>query len=109
MMMMMIIIIIIINMLRRIFGPMRDEVVGGCRGLHNVELHNLYASPNIIRVMRSRRMRGIGCVARMGEVRNVYNILVGKQEGKRLLERPRHRWEDNIRMDVSEIGWECVD
>jgi hypothetical protein len=85
--------------LRRIFGPRRDEETGVWRKLHNEELHNLYSSPNIIRRIKSRRMRGVGHVARMGEKRNVYRILVGKPEGKRPLGRPRRRWVDNIKMD----------
>jgi hypothetical protein len=72
--------------------------------LHNEELHNLYFSPSIIRIIKSRRMRWAGHVARMGEKRNSYRILVGKPEGKRPLGRPRRRWEDNIRMDLREIG-----
>jgi hypothetical protein len=76
------------RVLRRIFGPKRDEVTGGWRKLHNEELHNLYSSPTIIRVIKSRRMRWAGHVARMGERRNAYRILVGKPEAKRLLGRP---------------------
>jgi hypothetical protein len=79
------------RVLRRIFGPNRDRVTGGWRELHNEELHNLYSSPNIIRIMKSRRMRWAGHVARMGEKRNVYRLLVGKPEGKRPLRRPRRR------------------
>jgi hypothetical protein len=82
-----------------------DEVTGEWRKLHNGELHNLYSSPDIIRQIKSRRMRGAGHVARMGEGRNVYRVLVGKPEGKRALERPRRRWEDGIKMDFREIGW----
>jgi hypothetical protein len=78
----------------RTFGPKKDEVTGGWRKLH--ELHNLYSSPSIIRMMKSRRMRGAGHVARMGEKTNAYRILVGKPEGKKPLGRPRHRWVDNI-------------
>jgi hypothetical protein len=74
--------------------------------LHNEELHNLYSSPDIIRQIKSRRMRWAGHVARMGEGRNVYRVLVGKPEGKRPLGRPRRRWEDGIKMDLREIGWE---
>jgi hypothetical protein len=88
--------------------PKRDEVTGEWRKLHNEELHNLYSSL-IIRQIKSRRMRWAGHVARMGEERNVYKVLVRKPEGKRPLERPRHRWEDGIRMDLREIGLESVD
>jgi hypothetical protein len=93
------------RVLRRIFGPTRDEVSGEWRKLHNRELHNLYSSPDIIRQIKSRRMRWAGHVARMGEGRNVYRVLVGKAEGKRPLERPRRRCEDGIKMDLREIGW----
>jgi hypothetical protein len=82
--------------LRRIFRPQRDEVIGSYRKLHNEELHNLYFSPNIIRMMKSRRMRLAGHVARMGEKRNACRILIGTPERKRLLGRPRRMWEDNI-------------
>jgi hypothetical protein len=93
-----------------LFGPKRDEVIGGWRKLHNDELHNLYSSPSIIIMIKSKRVRWTGHVARMGKNRNAYRILVGKPEGKRPLGRPRHRWEDNIRMDLREIeeggmGW----
>jgi hypothetical protein len=94
---------------RRIFGPMRDEVTGEWRKLHSGELHNLYSSPDIIRQIKSRRMMWAGHVARMGEGRNVYRVLVGKPKGKRPLERPRHRWEDGIKMDLREIGWGGVE
>jgi hypothetical protein len=77
------------RVLRRIFGPKRDEVTGGWRKLHDEELHNLYGSPSIIRMIKSRRMRWTGHVARMGEKRNAYRILVGKPQGKRSLGRPR--------------------
>ena len=90
--------------LRRIFGPRRDEVTGQWRRLHNEELNDLYSSPNILRVIKSRRMRWVGHVARMGEEREVYRVLVGKPEGKRPLGRPRRRWVDNIRMDLQEVG-----
>jgi hypothetical protein len=90
--------------LRRIFGPKRDEVTGEWRRLHNKELYALYSSPNIIRVMKSRRLRWAGHVARMGESRGVYSSLVGKREGRRPLGRPRRRWEDNIKMDLREVG-----
>jgi hypothetical protein len=91
------------TVLRRIFGPKREED-GSWRKLHNDELHNLYSSPNIVRVIKSRRMRWAGHVARMGEGRGVYIILVARPEGKRPLGRPRRRWEDNIKMDLREIG-----
>jgi hypothetical protein len=84
------------RVLRKIFGPKRDEVIRGWRKLHNEELHNLYYSPSIIRIIKSRRMRWAGHVERMGEKRNACRILVGKTEGKRPLGRPRRRWEDNI-------------
>jgi hypothetical protein len=87
------------RVLRRIFGPKRDEVTGGWRKLHNEELHGLYCSPSIVRVIKARRMRWAGHVARMGEVRGAYNILVGRPGGMRPLGRPRRRWEDNIKMD----------
>jgi hypothetical protein len=90
------------NRVLRIFGPKREED-GSWRKMHNDELHDLYSSPNIVRVIKSRRMRWAGHVARMGE-RNAYRVLVGRPEGKRPLGRPRHRWEDNIKMDLGEIG-----
>ena len=90
--------------LRRIFGPRRDEVTGEWRRLHNEELIDLYSSPNIVRVIKSRRMSWAGHVARMGEERGVCRVLVGKPEGTRPLERPRRRWVDNIRMDFQEVG-----
>jgi len=96
-------------MLRRIFGPRSDEVVGEWRRLHNEELSDLYSSPNIVRVIKSRRMRWAGHVARMGEERGVYMVLVGKPEGKRPLGRLRRRWMDNIRMDLQEVGCGYVD
>ena len=80
------------RVLRRIFGPKRDEVIREWRNLHNEELYDLYSSPNIVRVMKSRRMGWAGHVARMGERRGVYRVLVGKPEGKRPLGRPRRRW-----------------
>jgi len=98
-----------LRVLRRIFGPKRDEVTGEWRKLHNEELNNLYSSPDIVRVIKSRRMRWSGHVACMGEGRGVYRVLVGKPEGKRPLGRPRHRWEDNIRMDLREVGCGGVD
>jgi hypothetical protein len=94
------------RVLRRIFGPKGDEVTGEWRKLHNGELHNLYISPDIIRQIKSRRMRWAGHVARMGEGRNLYRVLVGKAEGKSPLGRPRRRWEDGIKMYVEETdGW----
>ena len=96
-------------MLRRIFGPWSDEVTGEWRRLHNEELNDLYSSPNIVRVIKSRRMRWAGHVARMGEERGVCRVLVGKPEGKRPLGRPRRRWVDNIRMDPQEVGCGYVD
>jgi hypothetical protein len=97
------------RVLRRIFGPKRDGVTGEWRKLHNEELRNLYSSPSIIRIIKSRRMRWAGHVARMGEKRNVYRLLVGKPEGKKPLGRPRRRWLDNIKMDLLEIGLSVVD
>jgi hypothetical protein len=93
----------------RVFGPKRDGVTGGWRKLHNEELHNLYTSPSIIRIIKSKRMRWAGHVARMGEKRNVYSLFVGKPEGKRPLGRPRRRWIDNIKIDLLEIGLNVVD
>jgi hypothetical protein len=93
------------RVLRRIFGSKRDDVTGGWRKLHNEELHGLYSSPSIVRVIKARRIRWAGKVARMGEVRGAYNILVGRPEGRRPLGRPRRRWEDNIKMDRREIGF----
>jgi hypothetical protein len=87
-------------MLRRMLGSKRDEVRGGWRNLHNEEFHNSYASQSIIRMMKTRRMRWAGHVARMSAMRNAYRILVGKPEGRRPLGRPRHRWVDNIKMDL---------
>jgi hypothetical protein len=84
--------------LRRIFGPKR-EVDGSWRKLHNDELHSLYSSPNIVRVIKSRRMRWAGH-APMGKWRDIYRVLVGRPEGKRPLGRPRRRWEDNIKLDL---------
>jgi hypothetical protein len=97
------------RVLRRIFGPKRDGVTGGWRKLHNEEIHNLYSSPSIIRIIKSRRMRWAGHVARMGEKRNVYSLLVGKPERNRPLGRPRRRWIDNIKMGFLEIGLSVVD
>jgi hypothetical protein len=97
------------KVLRRIFGPKRDEVTGEWRKLHSEELHNLYSSPDIIRQVKSRQMRWVGHVARMGEERKVYKVLVGKSEGKRPFGRPRRRWEDGSRLDLREIGLGDVD
>jgi hypothetical protein len=97
------------RVLRRIYGPERDEVTGGWRKLHNEELHDLYSSPSIIRIIKSRRVRWAGHVARMGEKRNVYRLLVRKPEGKRPLGRSRRGWIDNIKMDLLEIGFSVVD
>jgi hypothetical protein len=88
------------RVLRRIFGPTRDEVTGEWRKLHNREIHHLYSSPDIMRQIKSRRMRWAGHVARMGEGRNVYRVLMGKPDGKRPLGTPRRRWEDGIKMDL---------
>jgi len=95
--------------LRRIFEPRRDEVTGEWRRLHNEELNDLCSLPNTVRVIKSRRMRWTGHVARMGEKRGAYRVLVGKREGKRPLGRPRRRWVDNIRMDLQEVGCGYVD
>ncbi|KAJ4436719.1 hypothetical protein ANN_16851 [Periplaneta americana] len=92
------------KVLRKIFGAKRDEVTGEWRKLHNTELHALYSSPDIIRNLKSRCLRWAGHVARMGESRNAYRVLVGRAEGKRPLGRPRRRWEDNIKMDLREVG-----
>jgi hypothetical protein len=97
------------RVLRRIFVPKRDEVTGEWRKFRNEELHILYSSPNIIRQIKSRRMKWAGHVARMGQERNMYRVLIGKPEGKRPLGRPRRRWEDGLRMDLREIGWGSVD
>jgi hypothetical protein len=97
------------RVLRRIFGPMRDEATGEWRRLHNEELNDLYSSPNIIRVIKGRRMRCAGHVARMVEKRGAHRILVGRPEGRRPLGRPTHLWEDNIKTDVQEVGWGGMD
>jgi hypothetical protein len=97
------------RVLRRIFGKKRDEVIEGRRKLHNEELHNVYCSPSILRIIKSRRMRLAGHVARVGEKRNTCRVLVGNPEGQRPLERPRRGWEDIIRMDLREIGWGGMD
>jgi hypothetical protein len=91
--------------MRRIFGPKRDEVTGEWRKFHNEELHNLYSSPDIIRQFKSRRMRWAGHVARMGEERKVYRVLVGKSKGRRPFVRPRCWWEVGNIMYLRGIGW----
>jgi hypothetical protein len=93
------------RVLRIMFGHKRDEVTGEWRKLHNEELHNLYSSPDIIRQIKSRRMSWAGHVARVGQERKMYKVLVGNPEGKRPLRRPRRRWEDGIRTDFRDIGW----
>jgi hypothetical protein len=93
------------RVLRRLFGPKREEVTGEWRKLNNEELNDMYSLPNIVRVVKSRRMGWAGYVARMGEERGVHRVLVGKPEGKRSLGRPRRRWEDNIKME----GWRGLD
>ena len=97
------------RVLRRVFGPKRDQVTGEWRKLHNEELSDLYSLPNILRMVKSRIMRWARHVARMGEGRGVLSVLVGKPEGKRPLGRPRRRWEDNIKMDFQEVGGGCED
>jgi hypothetical protein len=97
------------RVLRTIFGPKREEVAGSWRRLHNVEFHNLHASPNVIRVIKWRRMKWAGYVARTEETRSAYKILVGTSEERRPLGRPRRTWEDNIRIDLKEIGWGDMD
>jgi hypothetical protein len=93
------------RVLRRIFGPKTDKVTGEWRKLNNEEFNDLYCSPNIISVIKSRRMKWAGHVARMGERKGVYRILVGKPEGRRPLGTPSHRWEDNIKMNLLEVDW----
>jgi hypothetical protein len=97
------------RVLRKIFGPMRNCVTGEWRKLHNEELCDMYSSPSIIRIIKFRRMRWAGNVARMGEKRNVYRLLVGKPKGRRPLGSPRHRWVDNIRTDLGGVDWDDVD
>jgi hypothetical protein len=97
------------RVLKGIFGPKRDEVKGGWRKLVNEELHDLYSSPSIIRIIKSRRMRWAGHVARMGEKRTVYRLLVGNPEGKIQLGRPTRRWIDNIEMNFLEREWDGMD
>jgi hypothetical protein len=93
------------KMLRRIFGPKWDEVTGEWIKLHNEELNDLYSSPSIIRIIKARRMKWAGHVARMGEKRNTYRLFVGKSERMRSLGRPRRRWVDDIRIDLGEVRW----
>jgi hypothetical protein len=97
------------RVLRRISGLKTDDMMGGLRKLHEEELHNLYSSPSAIRLTKSSTMRWAGHAAQMGVKRNAYTILVEKPEGKRPLGRPRHRWVDNIKMDLKEIGWGGMD
>ena len=100
------------KVLRKISGAKRDEITGEWRKLHNDELHTLYSSPNTIRNLKSRRLRWAEDVARMEQYRNPYRVLVGKLEGKRPLGRPKRRWEDNIKMDLREVGCDpgdCID
>jgi hypothetical protein len=97
------------RVLKRIFGPKRDEVTGEWRKLNNEELHSLYSSLNIIRMIKSWRMRWAGNVVRMVETRNAYRRLVGKPEGKRPLGRLRCRWVGNIKMDIRETGWDGME
>ncbi|KAJ4443916.1 hypothetical protein ANN_05703 [Periplaneta americana] len=97
------------KVLRKIFGAKRDEVTGEWRKLHNADLHALYSSPDIIRNIKSRRLRWAGHVARMGESRNAYSVLVGRPEGIRHLWRPRRRWEDNIKIELREVGYDGRD
>jgi hypothetical protein len=91
------------RVLRKIFGPKREKD-GSWKKLHNYELHSLYSSPNIVRMIKSRRMRWAGHVARMGEGRSVYRVLVGRPKGTRPLGRPKRRWEDNIKMDLGTLS-----
>jgi hypothetical protein len=97
------------RVLRKIFGPKTDGVMGGWRKLHNEELRDLYSSPSIIRIIKSMRMRWEGHVARMGEKRNLYRLLAGKPEGRQPLNIPRWRGADNIKMDLGQRGWSSVD
>ena len=97
------------RVLRSVLGPKRHEESGEWRKLHNEELSDLYSLPNIVRVVKSRRMRWVAHVALMGEGRGVHRILVGKPEGKRPLGRPTRRWEDNIKLDLQEVGGVCGD
>jgi len=92
------------RVLRRIFGLKREEVTGQWRKLHSEELNVLYSSPNIFRVIKSKRMGWAGHVARMGDRRVVYRVLVGKFEGREPLGRPRRRWEYDIKLNLKEVG-----
>jgi hypothetical protein len=93
------------RVLRRIFGPKGDEATGEWTRLYNEELNDVYSSLNIIRVIKSRRMRWAGHVGRMVEKRSAYGILVGRPEGRRPLGRPRRRWEDKLKLNLQEVGW----
>jgi hypothetical protein len=93
------------RMLRRTFEPKRDEITGEWRRLHNEELYDLYFSPNIIRVIKSKRLRWAEHAASIGEKRGAYRLLVVKLDGRRALGKPRRRWQDNIKMDFLEMGW----
>jgi hypothetical protein len=95
--------------LRRIFRPKRDEITGQWRRLHDGEIHNFYSSPDIIRRIKSRRMRWVGHVAHMERGRIVYTVLMGRPEGKRPLERQRRGWEYGIKMDLRDTGWGSVE
>ena len=93
-----------IGVLRRIFTPKRDDVIGEWRKLHNEELNELYSSPNIVRVIKSIRIRWVWHVTRVGRRRGAYRVLLGKPDGKRPRGRPRYRWEDNIKIYLQEVG-----
>jgi len=99
------------RVLRAVFGPKRDEVTGEWRKLHKEELSDLYSSPNIVQMIKSRRVRWAGHVEGIGERRSVYKVLMWKSEGKNPLGRPRCRWGDNIKMGLQEVGWgmDCID
>jgi hypothetical protein len=97
------------RVLRRIFGPKRNEETGEWRKLHNKELNAFYSSFSIVRVIKLRRIRRAGHVAIMGESRGAYSVLVGKPEGKSLLETPRRRWENNNKMNLQEVRWGDMD